>query len=71
MDERHAVLVVEYYERISWKADTGRVHSQRGWKVAFAGIGDDDTRPDKDRLFATRAEALREGLAWLTRDDDT
>ena len=64
-DERDALLLVDYTERTTWTAETKECRTERGWQV-FAKVGDAFIKPPmSERLFETRDEALREGIAWV------
>lgn len=64
-DQRGVELQVEYAERTIWSAETGKCRSESGWMIA-AQVGNAKTQPPlSDRLFETRDEALREGIAWV------
>jgi|GEM_PF-7103834 len=64
-DERSVELRAGYYKSTICSFETGECRTRAGWKV-FARVGDAVIRPPmSEKLFETRDEALREGIAWV------
>ena len=64
-DERDVELRVVRYESTRWIAETKECRTERGWQVCARVGGAVIKPPMSERLFETRDEALREGIAWV------